>query len=54
MALVKIAVWLVAYPIMFVGFMGVTALEIVTFLFNSPVDVWNIISTSFEQPVEEE
>lgn len=36
-------VWMVMYPVTFIGFFGVILFQCVRFLFHSPVDVWCMI-----------
>ena len=48
MILAKIAIWLVMYPIGVVGYFIMSVLEMLAFLFNSPVDIWNIISRAVD------
>ncbi len=35
--------WMIMYPITFVGFFCHVAFQCVRFLFNSPVDIWYMI-----------
>jgi len=35
--------WMVMYPIAFIGFFGRTIFQCVCFLFHSPVDIWYMI-----------
>lgn len=51
--LIKALLWLAVYPIMCIGYITVTAWDLVSFLFNSPVDVWMIISRSVDDSQEE-
>ena len=44
----KILLWLLVYPVAFVIFFSVAILEAVTFLFNSPVDIWILISEAVD------
>lgn len=53
MILAKIAIWLVMYPVGLVGYVVMSIIEMIGFLFNSPVDIWNIISNAVDG-VEEE
>lgn len=53
MILAKIAIWLVMYPLGLVGYVIMSIIEMAMFLFNSPVDIWNIISRAVDG-VEEE
>jgi hypothetical protein len=53
MILAKIAIWLVMYPFGLIGYIIMSIVEMVGFLFNSPVDIWNIISRAVDG-VEEE
>ena len=48
MLLVKIAIWLVMYPFGLVGYIIMSVIEMLQFFFNSPVDVWNIISRAVD------
>ena len=48
MILAKIAIWLVMYPIGVVGYFIMSVLDMLAFLFNSPVDIWNIISRAVD------
>lgn len=53
MILAKIAIWLVMYPLGVVGYFIMSVLEVLAFLFNSPVDIWNIISKAVDGEEEE-
>lgn len=48
MILAKIAIWLVMYPIGLIGYVIMSIIEMLSFLFNSPVDIWNIISSAVD------
>jgi len=48
MFLVKIAIWLVMYPFGLIGYTIMSIVDMAHFLFNSPVDVWNIISKAVD------
>lgn len=48
MFLVKIAMWLVLYPFGVVGYIIMSVIEMLQFFFNSPIDVWNIISKAVD------
>jgi hypothetical protein len=41
--------WGVLYPITLIGFALHTALQIIWFLFNSPVDIWHMIGESLNE-----
>lgn len=53
MILAKIAIWLVMYPVGLVGYIIMSIIEMAQFLFNSPVDIWNIISNAVDGEEEE-
>jgi hypothetical protein len=54
MVLVKLVLWLTVYPLIFAQYMLTSVYGWVTFLFNSPVDVWNIVSRNVEEAMVEE
>jgi hypothetical protein len=49
MFLIKVAIWLVMFPITVVGFAWMSILEWVAFLFNSPIDIWTIVSHNVDE-----
>lgn len=49
MFLLKLLIWLFVYPLMFISFLMGSMFGWIVFLFNSPVDIWNIISTSVDE-----
>jgi hypothetical protein len=48
MFFVKIAIWLIMYPFGLIGYIIMSVIEMFQFLFNSPVDIWNIISEAVD------
>ncbi len=53
MVLIKTLAWIVMYPLVLIGFAAVNVLNTLSFLFNSPVDIWNIISDSIDEAAEQ-
>lgn len=53
MFLIKLAMWSVLFPAALLGYAIMTILEVIAFLFNSPVDIWRIISNSLDSVQEE-
>jgi len=53
MLLLKTAIWSLMYPTIVAAYAAHTIFMWVKFLFNSPVDVWTIISTSIEEAMKE-
>jgi len=53
MVLMKVIFWLALYPLTVAGFILTSAWEVILFLFNSPIDVWNIIGRAFDDPESE-
>jgi hypothetical protein len=51
--LVKSLLWIVLFPITVIGFFIMTLVECVSFIFNSPVDVWDLISKSVDEATSE-
>lgn len=51
--LVKSLLWIILFPITVVGFFIMTLIECLSFLFNSPVDVWELISKSIDEATSE-
>jgi len=51
MFLVKALAWLVVYPLVVLGFGLSVAFACFWFLFNSPVDIWNVLSDGIEKAV---
>jgi hypothetical protein len=49
MLLAKIGIWLLLYPLTVTGFFILSLFEWIHFLFNSPVDVWNVITKSIKE-----
>ncbi len=54
MFLVKTVLWVLLYPLLFTGYFAISCFQALSFLFNSPVDLWIIISNSLEQQAEEQ
>jgi len=48
MLLVQTSIWIVLYPLVVLGFALKIILQSVWFLFNSPVDIWQIIGDALE------
>ena len=46
-------VWLAVYPVIFVTYFIMSIGQALVFLFNSPVDVWNIVNDQVEKTVRE-
>lgn len=44
----KSILWLLIYPMACVAYFFVAIVEAITFLFNSPVDVWILISEAVD------
>ena len=44
----KLILWLLIYPSALVVYFSVAILEAITFLFNSPVDIWILISEAVD------
>lgn len=42
-------IWGILYPITFLGFVCVTLWQVFWFLFNSPVDVWNMVGETLKE-----
>lgn len=53
MFLVKLAIWAVMYPVTLALFAWTTIVSLLDFLFNSPVDIWNIITESVNEATKE-
>jgi hypothetical protein len=51
--LLKLILWTLLYPLVVAGYALMSIFEICVFVFNSPVDVWMIISDSVDNPQEE-
>lgn len=51
MFLIKVAIWLVMFPITVIGFAWLSVLEWVAFLFHCPVDIWTIVSRNVDEAV---
>lgn len=49
MLFIKLLIWCVMFPMMVFAFALTTVFQWLQFLFNSPVDVWNIIDESIDQ-----
>ena len=49
MFLIKLLIWMLVYPLMFAGFLMGSMFGWMVFLFNSPVDIWNIISSGVDE-----
>lgn len=49
MFFVKVAIWLIMLPLTIIGFAWLSFLEWAVFLFNVPVDLWNIVSRSIDE-----
>jgi hypothetical protein len=49
MFLVKALAWLIVYPLVILGFGISIAVSCLWFLFNSPVDIWNVLSDGIEE-----
>ena len=50
----KSLIWCIMYPIAFFGYFIMAVLEAIWFLFNSPVDIWMIISRAVDGQEEKE
>lgn len=42
-------IWSILYPVTLLGFMTFKVCQICWFLFNSPVDIWNMIGDSIKE-----
>lgn len=51
--LLKMILWTFLYPLVVAGYAIMSIFEVAVFIFNSPVDVWTIISDSVDNPQEE-
>jgi hypothetical protein len=49
MFLAKLIAWLVLYPLTLLGFVMTTVFSVFSFLFNSPVDIWIMISKTLDE-----
>ena len=49
MFLIKLLIWMLVYPLMFASFLMGNMFGWMVFLFNSPVDIWNIISSGVDE-----
>ena len=49
MFFVKLSIWLVMFPIMVASFAVMSLVEWIVFLFNVPVDLWEMISKNIEE-----
>jgi hypothetical protein len=49
MLLTKVIAWSLLYPIALCGFAMSIVFTIVSFLFNSPVDIWIMISNTIDE-----
>ena len=54
MVLVKIVLWLTVYPLIFAQFVLSSMFSWISFLFNSPVDVWNIVCKNVDEAMVKE
>lgn len=53
MLIAKSLVWLIFYPLVLIGFVFNQLVIWIQFLFNSPVDIWEIISKAMEEAAKE-
>jgi hypothetical protein len=53
MFLVKSALWVIVYPTVLFGYAFMSLLSWVSFLFHSPVDIWNMIGDAIERAAAE-
>ena len=53
MFLIKLVIWITVYPIFVFSYFCSTLFECIAFLFNSPVDIWNIISKNVDEATVE-
>ena len=53
MLLTKVLAWSVLYPIALCGFAVSTLFTVISFLFNSPVDIWVMISSTIDEEVSD-
>ena len=54
MVLIKLVLWLTVYPLILLHYFLSSVFGWVSFLFNSPVDIWNIVSRNVEEAMVEE
>ena len=49
MSLHTLLVWMVMYPVTFIGFFGTILFSCIRFLFHSPVDIWCMIDEEIKK-----
>lgn len=50
MLLSQFILWLIVFPLAVITFLVGTAIRVVIFLFNCPVDIWNMLGDSIDKP----
>lgn len=53
MLIAKSLAWIILYPLVLFGFVFNQLMIWIKFLFNSPVDIWEIVSKAIEEAAKE-